>query len=69
MELRRSLYGQIVAVLWIQHRGTYREYNKEPPPSVQTEPAVFLVREWKDGVLLHTLLPIYLSVGELTEGG
>ena len=27
MELQRSLYGQIVAVLWIQHRGTDREYN------------------------------------------
>ena len=27
MELERSLYGQIVAVLWIQHRGTDREYS------------------------------------------
>ena len=27
MELQRSLYGQIVAVLWIQHRGIDREYN------------------------------------------
>ena len=27
MELQRSLYGQIVAVLWIQHRGKDREYN------------------------------------------
>ena len=27
MEVQRSLYGQIVAVLWIQHRGTDREYN------------------------------------------
>ena len=27
MELQRSLYGQIVAVLWIQHQGTDREYN------------------------------------------
>ena len=27
MELQRSLYGQIVAFLWIQHRGTDREYN------------------------------------------
>ena len=27
MQLQRSLYGQIVAVLWIQHRGTEREYN------------------------------------------
>jgi hypothetical protein len=40
---------------------------KEPPPSVQTKPVVFLVHEWKDGVLFHKLLPIYLSVGELTE--
>ena len=40
----------------------------KPPPSVQTEPVVFLVREWKDGALFHTLLPIYLCVGELTEG-
>ena len=27
MELQRRLYGQIVAVLWIQHRGKDREYN------------------------------------------
>ena len=27
MELQRSLYGQIVDDLWIQHRGTDREYN------------------------------------------
>jgi hypothetical protein len=31
--------------------------NIEPPPSVQTEPVVFLVREWKDGVLFHALCP------------
>jgi hypothetical protein len=42
--------------------------NKEPLPSVQAEHVVFLVREWTDGVLFHPLLPIYLSVGELTEG-
>jgi hypothetical protein len=27
MELQRSLYGEIVAVLWIQHQGTDSEYN------------------------------------------
>ena len=27
MELKWSLHGQIVAVLWIQQRGTNREYN------------------------------------------
>ena len=27
MELKWSSYGQIVVLLWIQHRGTAREFN------------------------------------------
>ena len=52
----------------VKHEFFGFDATKEPPPSVRTEPVVFLVREWKDGVLFDTLLPIYLSVGELTEG-
>ena len=41
--------------------------KEQPPPSLMTEPLVFIVCNG-DGALFYMLLSVYNSVGELTEG-
>ena len=62
MEIQWSFCGKIVAGLWVQHRGTDREYNFQGKMIAPTSHIAqlgmaynFLAHKWSENELLCTL--------------